>query len=72
MSYVLVKSGEYRNRTVENTVFPVIKNFQFGANGGYITVDGSSVFGAEFSKVRNIFKCFSFSAFFRLPRLAGS
>ena len=52
MSYVLVKSGEYRNRTVENTVFPVIKNFQFGANGGYITVDGSSVFGAEFPKVR--------------------
>jgi len=52
MSYVLVKSGEYRNRTVKNTVFPVIKNFQFGANGGYITVDGSSVFGAEFSKVR--------------------
>lgn len=52
MSYVLVKSGEYRNRTVTNTVFPVIKNFQFGANGGYITVDGSSVFGAEYTKVR--------------------
>lgn len=52
MSYVLVKSGEYRNRQVKNTVFPVIKNFQFGANGGYITVDGSSVFGAEYTKVR--------------------
>jgi len=52
MSYVLVKNGEYRNRTVTNTVFPVIKNFQFGANGGYITVDGSSVFGAEYTKVR--------------------
>ena len=52
MSYVLVKNGEYRNRKVTNTVFPVIKNFQFGANGGYITVDGSSVFGAEYTKVR--------------------
>jgi len=52
MSYVLVKSGEYRNRPVKNTVFPLIKNFQFGANGGYVTVDGSSVFGADFHKVR--------------------
>ena len=52
MSYVLVKTGSYRNRPVENTVFPLVKNFQIGANGGYVTVDGSSVFGADFGKVR--------------------
>jgi hypothetical protein len=49
---VLIKSGTYRNRTVENQVFPLIKDYQQGARGGFVTVDGSTVFGAEFSRVR--------------------
>ena len=34
MSYILVKNGSYRNQAVENTVFPLIKNFQSKKDGG--------------------------------------
>jgi predicted AAA+ superfamily ATPase len=54
MSYVLVKEGSYRNQAVENTVFPLIKNFTpaKGKDGGFVTVDGSCRFGADAKKVR--------------------
>ena len=54
MSYVLVKEGSYRNQAVENTVFPLIKNFTpaKGKDGGFVTVDGSCRFGADATKVR--------------------
>jgi len=54
MSYVLVKDGSYRNQAVENTVFPLIKNFvpAKGKPGGFVTVDGTCRFGPDASKVR--------------------
>ena len=54
MSYVLVKSGSYRNQAVENTVFPLIKNFTpaKGKDGGFVTVDGTCRFGPNACKVR--------------------
>ena len=54
MSYILVKDGSYRNQAVENTVFPLIKNFvpAKGKPGGFVTVDGTCRFGPNASKVR--------------------
>ena len=53
MSYVLVKNGSYRNQAVENTVFPLIKNFQTKkGGGGFVTVDGRCRFGAGATKIR--------------------
>jgi hypothetical protein len=52
MSYVLVKSGSYRNKPVKNLVFPLIKNMTQGKKGMFLTVDGSQVFGPDFSKIR--------------------
>ena len=53
MSYVLVKNGSYRNQTVENTVFPLIKNFQTKKDGGgFVTVNGTCRFGEEATKIR--------------------
>jgi len=43
MSYVLIKEGTYRNNPVQNTVFPVVKDFTEGAKGTYITVDASKI-----------------------------
>lgn len=45
VSYVRVKSGEYRNTAIVNEVFPLIKQFQLGAKGGFVTVDASHKFG---------------------------
>lgn len=53
MGYVLVKSGSYRNQAVENTVFPLIKNFQTKkGGGGFVTVDGTCRFGETAEKIR--------------------
>ena len=51
-SYILVANGEYRNQAVKNVVFPLIAQFKTGAKGGYVTVDGSHMFGAEKNKIR--------------------
>lgn len=48
--YVKIKSGSYRNHTVNNDVFPLVKQFQLGANGGFVTVNGTVKFNAP--KVR--------------------
>lgn len=54
MTKQLVKiiQGEWRGRTVNNTVFPMLKPFKVGRNTGFITVDGTQVFGAEFDVIR--------------------
>ena len=51
-SYALIKSGTYRNNKIKNSIFPVIKNFSTGKKGTFLTVDGSSIFGQAFSKIR--------------------
>lgn len=44
MASVLVKNGVYRNTPVINTVFPLVKGYQDGAKGGFITVDATGIF----------------------------
>ncbi len=46
-AFVKIKSGSYRNQEVRDEVFPLIKQFQLGSKGGYITVDGSGRFGKD-------------------------
>lgn len=41
VSFVRVKVGEYRNTAIVNEVFPLVKQYQTGAKGGFVTVDGS-------------------------------
>ena len=45
--FVKIKSGSYRNQEVKDEVFPLIKQFQLGSKGGYITVDGTGRFGKD-------------------------
>ena len=45
VSFVRVKSGEYRNSAIVNEVFPLLKQFQTGAKGGFVTVDGAHRLG---------------------------
>jgi len=46
-AFVKIKSGSYRNQEVRDEVFPLIKQFQLGSKGGYITVDGTGRFGKD-------------------------
>ena len=52
MSYILIKQGTYRNAPIENTVFPMIKGYTSGANGGFVTVDGNFILGPGRDKVQ--------------------
>ena len=38
MSYVTIVKGTYRGATIENTVFRLVKDFQVGKKGGFVTV----------------------------------
>jgi hypothetical protein len=51
-AFIKIKNGSYRNNPVVDTVFPLIKQYQNGANGGFVTVDGSAIFGADKNKIR--------------------
>jgi predicted AAA+ superfamily ATPase len=46
-AFVKIKSGSYRNQEVRDEVFPLIKQFQLGSKGGYITVDGTGRWGKD-------------------------
>ncbi len=52
MSTILVRSGVYRNQPVVNQTFSLVKGFQTGRKGGYVTVKSAGVFGPEFDVVR--------------------
>jgi hypothetical protein len=52
MSYVKITAGSYRNVAVDNEIFPIVKQFTVGVGGGFITVDGTSKFGATAAKIR--------------------
>lgn len=51
-AYIRVKYGSYRNEEIRNEVFPMLKQYQHGAKGGFVTVDGSHKFGPEKAKIR--------------------
>jgi hypothetical protein len=44
MSTIIVKFGEYRNQTVSNTKFTLVKGFQTGKKGNYVTVKNEGQF----------------------------
>lgn len=45
MSTILIKNGSYRNHKVNNMIFNLVKGYQTGAKGGYVTVNADGYFG---------------------------
>lgn len=45
--FVKIKNGSYRNQEIKDEVFPLVKQFQLGSKGGFITVDGTGRFGKD-------------------------
>ena len=45
--FVKIKNGTYRNQTITDEVFPLVKQYQLGSKGGFITVDGTGRFGKD-------------------------
>jgi hypothetical protein len=52
MSAIRVINGVYRNKPVKNATFNLVKGFQTGAKGGFVTVQSAGYFGPEFDVVR--------------------
>ena len=52
MSQVRVNNGVYRGQKVNGQIFKLIKGFQTGTRGGFVTVDSDGFFGADFDVVR--------------------
>ena len=44
-AFVRIINGSYRNSPIQNVVFPLVKPFASGANGNYVTVDGTELVG---------------------------
>lgn len=45
--FIKIKDGLYRNQKIKNKTFPLIKQFQLGSKGGFVTVDGTGMFGKD-------------------------
>ena len=54
MSTVKIISGTYRNQQVNNMIFNLVKGFQTGAKGGYVTVNADGFFGPDLPEVVRI------------------
>ena len=52
MTTILVKNGVYRNFNVANETFELVKGYQLGSKGGFVTVKSAGRFGPEFDVVR--------------------
>ena len=52
MSTVLVRSGSYRNIPIINTEFKLVKGFQTGKSGNWITVENAGMFPNQSSLIR--------------------
>lgn len=52
MSTVVIKNGVYRNQSVQNVAFTLVKGYQTGARGGFVTVKSEGFFGEEYDEVR--------------------
>jgi hypothetical protein len=49
---IRILSGSYRNQPVANAEFELVRGFQTGARGGFVTVKSAGHFGPEFDVVR--------------------
>ena len=54
MSTVKIINGTYRNQQVNNMIFNLVKGFQTGAKGGYVTVKSDGYFGPDLPEVVRI------------------
>ena len=54
MSTVKIINGTYRNQPVNNMIFNLVKGFQTGAKGGYVTVKSDGYFGPDLPEVVRI------------------
>ena len=54
MSTVKIINGTYRNQPVNNMIFNLVKGFQTGARGGYVTVKSDGYFGPDLPEVVRI------------------
>lgn len=45
MSTIKIKNGNYRNQPVRGMIFNLVKGYQTGAKGGYVTVNSDGYFG---------------------------
>jgi hypothetical protein len=52
MSQVRICNGVYRGFKINNEVFTLVKGFQTGTRGGFVTVASNGFFGPEFGNVR--------------------
>jgi hypothetical protein len=52
MSTVRILSGSYRNETVKGEVFTLVKGYQLGSKGGFVTVKNEGQFPGRPSEVR--------------------
>ena len=46
-AFIKIKNGSYRNQSIEDQTFPLVKQFQLGSKGGFVTVDGTGMFGKD-------------------------
>jgi len=51
MSTILIKNGSYRGTQVSGMIFELVKGFQTGAKGGYVTVKADGYFGPDLPDV---------------------
>jgi Spy/CpxP family protein refolding chaperone len=51
MSTILIKNGLYRGTQVSGMIFKLVKGFQTGAKGGYVTVKADGYFGPDLPDV---------------------
>ena len=51
-STVRITSGTYRNSPVDNQVFTLVKGYQLGAKGGFVTVKNEGQFPGRSSELR--------------------
>jgi predicted AAA+ superfamily ATPase len=52
MSRILIKNGEYRNNPVINSQFTLVKGFQTGKKGNFVTVKNDGAFPVNIDEVR--------------------
>jgi len=54
MSTIQIKRGSYRNSPIQNVSFNLIKGFQTGSRGGYVTVKHDGYFGEDVPEIVRI------------------
>ena len=52
MSTIRIISGSYRNKPVKNEVFTLVKGYQTGKQGGFVTVQNDGQFNIDIEQVR--------------------